>query len=645
MGKESNVKENSPIYTFRNEIKESISQNPVTIIVGETGSWKSTLLPSFALEATGGRGKVAVTQPRRIAARSIAKRIAELEGCEIGEKVGYQVRFDDQTGPDTQINVMTDGLLLRQAQTDPLLSEYSVIMIDEAHERSENIDVTIGRIKQIQKEREGTDNPLTVIIASATMEQEKLSRYFDDAPIIEVPGRQFPIELHYEKEMPEDVIKAAAERVHSLLDQDKEGDMLIFMPGKTEIEKTIREINRLGEIDADVLPFFADMSAEEQDKVLAETGKRKIIVSTNIAETSLNLPKLRIVIDSGLIKEKGFDPIRGIDTLPVIEHAQSGCNQRGGRAGRFAPGECHRLYTKQSFERRPKFQTPEILRSNLNATSLRLSEAGTTEIESFPFIDYPTRRTIDRARSTLQTLGALDEEGSLTEVGQTLSELPLEPHVAKMLLEADNNNCVEAVATVAAFIEGKNIFLRPKDHEIEADKRHDAFKVKGSDFMTLLNIWRLYEKNEHDENWAAQNYFNGDVLKEVTDIREQLFDILLKNNITISDSYDATDIGKSVTAGLMHNLLVKSKGTSYRLSGDGTRTSVAVHPSSALKYHEPNHMVAAEVVETTDVYARTCQTVEPDWLTDAQAFPGKRRAGKKERRQKKKEGAVELYSR
>ncbi len=643
-----------PIHASEDEIIDAIQNNLIVILSGETGSGKSTQMPDIALKALGGEGKIVGTQPRRIAARRIAYRIAEQEGCEVGEEVGYHIRFDNKITSKTEVAIETDGMLLQEMQGDRLLSKYDVVIMDEMHEKSETMAIMHGLVLHAIEERSQTDKPLRGIILSATMDTQKLSRRLNGAPVIEIPGRQFEIEVHHSDAEVADKPKAAAEEVRDILDGDEEGNIMVFMDGEATVNRTIREIESLCDTtDLEVLPLFADMSSEDQDKAVAKSEKRTVVVSTNVGETSLTPDNVTTVIDSGSIKEKGYNPQTGIDYLLPMEHAQSGCVQRGGRTGRTSPGTVIRLYTEDNFNKRPKFQTPEIQRSNLQSATLRLINLGYKDIESFPFPDPPDHRTVKRAISILQSLGAIDEERELTETGRVMADLPLEPYISRMLIEADKNGCTQEVVTIAAFIDGKNIFLRPENQKEDADRKHDALKVKNSDFLTYLKIWETYERNKDDENWVTDNFLNPDVLTEAGNIRDQLFDILAKNNFDLKSRRDPQAINRSIVSGLTHRLLIKSKGSSYILKDDPTRTPISIHPSSSLKHNDslPSHMIAAEVVETevagreNRVYARTCQPIGGDLLKEFFPEAGKkRRPGKKERREERGKG-TEIYSR
>jgi RNA helicase HrpA len=605
-----------PILKYAEKIKETIASNQNAIIVGETGSGKTTQIPLLLREIISPEDRIAITQPRRVAARSVARYVAERVKCHIGEEVGYQVRFEDHTTEGTRINFMTDGILLRKIQEDPFLREYSIVMVDEAHERTLNIDFVLGLLKLLQRKRtEAGLPPLKIIITSATLEKEKFARYFGNSPMVEVPGRLYPVEIHYEEEPVYDYTKTAAEKVRMIVEQNKKGDILIFMPGEEEIYKTIREIEALRLPGIIILPLYGQMSPEEQDKIFEETNERKVIVATNIAETSVTVPGIRYVIDSGLIKQIEFDPSTGIETLAVRPHAKSGCIQRAGRAGRLAPGECWRLYTESGFNNRPEFQTPEIQRSNLAHVVLMMKKIGIEDVRSFEFIDPPEAKALEQAIDTLKALGALDENEQIAEIGETMAELPLEPHIARMVIEAEKHNCVKAVCTIVSFLGGRSVFVRPKSKEPEDDTAHRRFKVPESDFLTLLKVWQEYEANDYSDDWAKNNFLNSKVLYGVKQIRYQLFRVLRRNGIRASELQDPEAIGKSVAAGLIENLMEYYSRYSYRRVKDG-KSGFFIHPSSAVFGHTPRFIVSAEIVQTTKPYARFVQEVKPQWIRE-----------------------------
>lgn len=615
-----------PIIEYEQEIRETIRNNSTSIIVGETGSGKTTQIPLMLLEELGPNEKIAITQPRRVAARSVSSYVASNVGCHVGEDVGYQIRFEDHTSEGTRINFMTDGILLRKMQEDPLLSEYSAVMVDEAHERSLNIDITLGLLKRLQRKRERAGlEPIKIIVTSATLEKEKFAEYFNEAPTVEVPGRLYPVDVHNMEPGEKgdfldtrgnfDYTKAAADRVRKITEERKEGDVLIFMPGKMEIDKTIDQIRTLELDDVETLPLYGSMSPEDQDKIFSEIKKRKIIVSTNIAETSITVPGVKHVIDSGLIKQKEFDPRTGISSLATRFHAKSGCKQRMGRAGRLASGECWQLYTEEEFEQRQDFQTPEMKRSDLAHVVLMMKDMKIEDVRSFEFIDPPPRETIEQAIEELITLGALDENENITAIGETMADLPLEPRIARMVIEADKHNCVETVCTIAAFLGNRSVFVRPKEKELEADQSHAKFKDTKSDFLTLLKVWKEYETNGYDYKWARENFLHTRVLNEVSNIRYQLFRALKRNGIRATENEDPEIIGKSIASGLVGNLMIYDGQHSYR-KAVGTQRDFYIHPGSATFGYDPKFFVPAEIMETSRKFARNCQTVKPEWIPE-----------------------------
>jgi RNA helicase HrpA len=517
-----------PILAKKKEILDAIRANQVTIVVGETGSGKTTQIPIFLYEdgyATNDR-RVGVTQPRRIAATSVAAFVAKQIGTELGDAVGYQIRFDDQTADTTQVKFMTDGILLQEIQTDTELSQYSVIMVDEAHERSENIDFLLGLLKDLLKRR----SDLKVVVTSATIDEQKFSRYFGNAPIVNVSGRMYPVDIiwsdtdYSERQMVNEVVSQVA-HIHQT---QPSGDILVFMTGRDDIMAVIAGLEKRELEDLLPLPVYGELSTEDQQKIFSRyLGKRKVVVATNIAETSITVDGVVYVVDSGFIKQSNFHSDTGIKSLDVVEHSQAGCNQRAGRAGRVQSGVCYRMYTNLNFKSRPAFTTPEILRVSLADVVLKMENIGIENIEEFDFIDPPDREAFHEAYETLIALGAIHRGvKGLTDIGRAMARLPLDPRIARMVLEAEKHGCVKNVATVAAFLSVRNVFVRPKDSEWEADAAHEQFKDEKSDAITFLNIWKRYEASNFDGSWCYRNFLNAKTMGEVRRIREQLFSIL-----------------------------------------------------------------------------------------------------------------------
>ncbi len=606
-----------PMDERREDIERLLHEHDNGVIIGETGSGKTTRIPEFLLDAHP-QAKIAITQPRRVAARSVSRYVAARRGEEVGGEVGYQVRFEDQTTKGTRANFMTDGILLRKLSFDPLLTEYDIVMVDEAHERSLNIDFVLGLLKRVQAEREKRGMPqLKVIATSATIEKEKFANYFGSSPVIEVPGRMFPVDTQYEREPVRDYAKAAAERVKQIARGGQPGDVLIFMPGEEEIRRTIAEIESHNIPGIDVLPLFGSMAPEDQDKIFDKNPKRKVIVSTNIAETSLTIDGVRFVVDSGLIKQKEFDPSTGIEALLTRRHAKSGCEQRKGRAGRTASGTCYRLYTEQEYNERQPFQTPEINRSNLDHVILAMKKIGIEDVRTFDFIDKPKDAAIDSAIKTLKMLGALDDNERLTPMGETMAELPLRPELARMVIEAEKYGCTGSITTIAVMFGEKSIFVRPKEKEREADQAHAGFKREGSDFLTMLEVWKQWSAAGFNDKWARDRYLNVRQLFEVKEIRAQLMRELKRQDIAVEDRSATTEnIQKSVAAGLIQHLLTASGRFSYDRVVNGGGESIMIHPSSASFEQKPKYMIGAEVVTTSKTFARKCQPVKAEWLPD-----------------------------
>ncbi len=608
-----------PIQRFETRIKETILNNESCLIIGATGSGKTTEIPGYLLDIL--EGKILVTQPRPLAASSIGKYVASKRDVPIGQEIGYQIRFDNHTTEGTRLNFITDGIFLRIIQSNPLLEGYSAVMVDEAHERSQNIDFSLGLLKatQIKRKEQGLP-PLKIIISSATIEKEKFAQYFDSAPALEIPGRLYPVKISYEtyNPVPNQIPSLAADKVKEILTTSQAGDILIFMPGEQEISKTIEAINLevSNKDNIEILPLYGQMDPESQNKIFTKNGKRKIIVSTNIAETSLTIPGIIYVIDSCLIKQIKYDPDKGIQSLETNMHSQSGLTQRAGRAGRVQPGFCYRLCTEAAFDQADKFSTPEILRANLSNVILTMKSLKISP-DTFDFIDQPGVKNIQEAITILKEIGALDREGNITQDGEIMNELPLEPHLGRILVESERYNNAETIVTITAFLSGKNVFVRPKEKARQADEVHEQFEDNDSDFITFLNVWKAYEKSNYSYRWAVDNFLNPKVLNEIKEIRLQLLRILRKNNIKAEKNEDPDKIGLCITAGLLDKLFLSSGFHTYQHKSkyDGHDSSSAyIHPSSVLFSKNPDLFVCNKVVETSKPFALDCQTVKPEWI-------------------------------
>jgi len=626
------ILEDIPVARLRKIIRDEIREHPNFVLIGETGSGKTTCLPPLLLELRdelGLTGSIAVTQPRRVATKSVAARVSEMMNCEISDKVGYHIRFEDRTTEGTDITFMTDGILLRKIQFDPFLSEYSIVMVDEAHERSLNMDLCLGLLKQVNVSRISVGlEPIRIVVTSATIERNKFADFIsksDEDNSVLIEGKMFPVEVFYEEIFyPNyDFTRGAADKVDQIIRNGVPGDILIFMPGKREIELTIENIKATvhGE-DLEIMPLHSELSPDDQDKIFADSSKRKVIVSTNIAETSVTIDGIIHVIDSGLVKQTEFDPRTGIEHLVLTSHALSGLEQRKGRAGRTAPGYCYRLFTQESLKRRQPFQTPEIQRSDLAHVVLAMKKVGINDPANFDFIDPPEKAAISQAIDTLTTLGALDEDGVITEIGEILVELGLEPRLGRMVIEATMRDCVNEVCIIAAFLGGKRIFSRPTDSEVEADRAHDRFRDRESDFVTYLNIWNGYVRSGYCDEWAKENFLNERALEEVKNVRMDLIDVLARHEIVIEENakinLNRDQLGKSITAGFITNLIERTGKFSFGKI-DGTRKDIFVHPSSVM-FNQNN----ASLVVSGDIfinpqgkaYASDCMMVKPEWIIE-----------------------------
>jgi ATP-dependent helicase HrpA len=636
-----------PITARRDDLVAAIRENPVVVIAGETGSGKSTQLPKMCLEAgLGGRARIGCTQPRRVAALSISRRLAEELGVEWGRGVGCKIRFSDQSRADTAIKVMTDGILLAEVQGDPLLSEYEAIVMDEAHERSLNIDFLLGHLKRLLERRDD----LKLVITSATIDTERFAAAFGGAPIVEVSGRLFPVSVRYRPHDPEaeeagdlTYIDAAVDAVGELVGESSEGDLLVFMPGERDIRETCNRLATLHRDELDVVPLFGRLTAGEQQQVFAPGGRRRVVVATNIAETSLTVPRIRYVVDTGLARLSRYHPATRSRRLPIELISQSSANQRKGRCGRVRDGVCVRLYGEEDFAARPAYTEPEIQRCNLAEVVLRLQAWHLGEIETFPFLDPPPAPAIRGAYQLLQELGALDEERRLTSLGRDLARLPVDPSIGRMLLEAQGEKALSEVLVIAAGLSIQDPRERPLDRKGEAEAAHRQFGHARSDFLTLLNIWNAY----HDtwEQLSTQNqmrkfcrdrFLSFIRMREWRDVHAQLQDALreLGADRPNENPADYASIHRSILTGLWGHVAQRIERNQYRLPGgravflfpgsglfaQGTRKPGRSGEKSSIAAKEgvqqPHWILAGELVETSRSFARTAAGIEPSWIIE-----------------------------
>lgn len=630
--------EHIPVAALRKEIRVELRNHPNFVLVGETGSGKTTCLGPLLIELRDElklKGKVGITQPRRIATTSVTDRVSEMMGSKVGDRIGYHVRFDNNTSKDTDLVIMTDGILLKKLQFDPLLLEFSIIMVDEAHERSLNIDLCLGLLKGVNYDRakQGID-PIRIVVSSATIDRNRFAEYIGYEDIdnsVEIQGKMFPVEVFYETDdSPNyDFTLGAAKKVKQIINANSPGDILIFMPGKREINDTIEYIyDQVGHADIEILQLHSELSPEEQNKVFGPSKKRKVIVSTNIAETSVTIDGIIHVIDSGLIKQNQFDPRTGIEQLVLVEHAISGIDQRLGRAGRTSYGFCHRLFTEKSLQRRQRFQTPEIQRSNLSQVILAMKKVGISDVEGFDFIDQPDRESVHHALELLTKLGALDDYGDITDIGDFMVDLSIEPRLARMIIEATdpNSNCLNEICILASFLDGKSVFVRPSEPLLarKADSLHAQFKNnKESDFLVFLNVWQGYVQSGYSSEWAQANYLNEKVLEEAVKVRQELLDVLSSRGIEIDPrtkpKINKDAIGRAIASGLVGNVLRFTKRSFKKI--DNTKGDIFVHPSSVLgrtNFRDGDYIVSADIFMNAEgkTYAASCMPVNQEWIRD-----------------------------
>ena len=615
-----------PIYQFRDDIVQAVHDYQVLIIVGETGSGKTTQIPQYLYEAgyTNNGMKIGCTQPRRVAAMSVAARVAEEVGVKLGNEVGYAIRFEDNTSDKTILKYMTDGMLLRELLTEPDLGQYSALMIDEAHERTVPTDIACGLLKDITKARPD----LKLLVSSATMDAKKFQRYFDNAPIFNIPGRRYPVDLHYTPQPEANYLAAAITTVFQIHVTQGSGDILVFLTGQEEIEaaeQSLQETARkLGSKIPELIvcPIYANLPSDLQTKIFEPTppGARKVVLATNIAETSLTIDGIVFVIDPGFVKENVFNPRTGMESLVVTPCSRASANQRAGRAGRVGPGKCFRLYTKWAYYNElEENTTPEIQRTNLNSVILMLKSLGIDQLLDFDFMDPPPAETIIRALEQLYALGALNDRGELTKVGRQMAEFPTDPMLAKAILAADKYGCVEEVLSIVSMLgEGSSLFFRPKDKKIHADSARARFTIKdGGDHMTLLNVWNQWVDSDFSYVWARENFLQQRSLTRARDVRDQLAKLCDRVEVTISTcgASDQAPILKAITAGFFPNAArLQRGGDSYRTVKNGQ--TVYLHPSSTLFEVNPKWAIYYELVLTSKEYMRSNMPLQAEWLLE-----------------------------
>uniref|UniRef100_A0A7S0I880 RNA helicase n=1 Tax=Micromonas pusilla TaxID=38833 RepID=A0A7S0I880_MICPS len=613
-----------PIYPYREDLIQAVEDHQVVVIVGETGSGKTTQIPQYMWEAGFAKGdsKIGCTQPRRVAAMSVSARVANEAGVKLGNEVGYSIRFEDCTSEKTKLKYMTDGMLLREFLGEPDLASYSVMMVDEAHERTLHTDVLFGLVKDIARFRPD----IKLLISSATLDAEKFSEYFDFAPIFRIPGRRYPVDIMYTKQPEADYLDAAIVTVLQIHVTQPPGDILLFCTGQEEIE-TAEEIlkQRMRSMGSKVpelavAPIYASLPSDLQAKIFEPPpeGGRKVVLATNIAETSLTIDGIKYVIDPGFCKQKSYNPRTGMESLMVTPTSQASALQRAGRAGRTSAGKCFRLYTAWSFQNELDPNTvPEIQRTNLGNVVLMLKSLGINDLMHFDFMDAPPAETLLRALEQLYALGALNDRGELTKLGRRMAEFPLDPMLSKTLVASDKYKCSEEVATICCMLSsGNTIFYRPKDKIQLADHAHQAFHIGNvGDHLALLNVYNQWADTNYSTQWCYENFVQVRSMKRARDIRDQLLGLLERVEIDLVSDRNALDsIKKCITAGFFYHTAKLQKNGSYRTVKNPQ--TVSIHPSSGLAKELPRWVVYFELVFTTKEYMRQVIEIDPKWLME-----------------------------
>ncbi len=612
------------------DIAAAIAAHPVVIVAGATGSGKTTQLPKIALSM--GRGStrlIGVTQPRRIAATSVATRVAKELGTPLGVDVGYQIRFEDKTGPSTSIKFMTDGILLAEIQGDPNLRRYDTLILDEAHERSLTIDFLLGWIKRILPARPD----LKVIVSSATLETERFSEFFGGAPVIQVEGRTFPVDVLYQP--PDDdaeMADAVADAVVDVTSLDPHGDILVFLPGEREIREAENALVARSLRHTVVQPLYARLSAADQSRVWASISERRVILATNVAETSVTIPGIVYVIDTGVARLSRYDPRSGTTALQIEAISQASADQRKGRCGRVRDGICVRLYNEESFAARPAFTDPEIQRTGLAGVILRMKSLDLGDIEDFPFLDPPQSRSITEGYRVLLELGALDARRALTPLGKQLSRFPVDPRIARMILAGAERGCLPDILVIAAALNLQDPRERPREHQQRADELHRRFRDERSDFAGLLKLWDFVREAEakgtsHLRRTCKDNFLSFLRVREWKDIHRQLQEVVRELRLGTgakpppkpARGTDDAPMDEALHLSLLTGLLSKvgQWNSQHRIYLGTRETRFALHPGSALARKTPAWVMAFELVETTQLFARTAARIEPEWLLEA----------------------------
>ncbi|KAH9388138.1 putative pre-mRNA-splicing factor ATP-dependent RNA helicase dhx16 [Tyrophagus putrescentiae] len=627
-----------PVFPYKDALIEAIRDHQVLIIEGETGSGKTTQVPQYLHEAgftEGGKKKVGCTQPRRVAAMSVAARVAEEMGVKLGGEVGYSIRFEDCTSEQTVIKYMTDGMLLREFLGEPDLASYSVIIIDEAHERTLHTDILFGLVKDIARFRPD----LKLLISSATLDAQKFSDFFDEAPVFRIPGRRFPVEIYYTKAPEADYVDACVVTILQIhLTQNRRGDVLVFLPGQEEIEQCqellVERQRKLGSRASELLirPIYANLPTDMQAQVFEPTppGARKVVLATNIAETSITIDNIIFVIDPGYCKQNSFNPRTGMESLVVVPISRASANQRAGRSGRVAAGKCFRLFTSWAFQNELEENTiPEIQRVHLGNVVLMLKSLGINDIIHFDYLDPPSSEALVIALEQLYALGALNHLGELTRLGRRMAEFPLDPMMSRALLAAEKYACTEELLTICAMLSvNSSVFYRPKDKAVHADTARKRFFRPGGDHLSLFAVYKQWADAEYSRQWCVENYVQYRSMVRARDVRDQLEKLMERVEVEVVKSkpknssgsessdqdIDHVAVRKAITAGYFYHTAKLNKGGNYRtIKGNQT---VLIHPNSALFEETPRCLLYHELVLTTKEYMRQSIEIDPAWLLE-----------------------------
>ncbi|XP_023172498.1 pre-mRNA-splicing factor ATP-dependent RNA helicase DHX16 [Drosophila hydei] len=612
-----------PVYPFKEDLIAAVKEHQVLIIEGETGSGKTTQVPQYLVEAgfTADKKMIGCTQPRRVAAMSVAARVAEEMGVKLGNEVGYSIRFEDCTSDRTILKYMTDGTLHREFLSEPDLGSYSVMIIDEAHERTLHTDILFGLVKDIARFRP----ELKLLISSATLDAEKFSAFFDDAPIFRIPGRRYPVDIFYTKAPEADYIDACCVSVLQIHATQPLGDILVFLTGQDEIE-TCQEVlqdrvKRLGSKIRELLivPVYANLPSDMQAKIFEPTppNARKVILATNIAETSLTIDNIIYVIDPGFAKQNNFNSRTGMESLMVVPISKASANQRAGRAGRTAPGKCFRLYTAWAYKHELEENTvPEICRINLGNAVLMLKALGINDLIHFDFLDPPPHETLVLALEQLYALGALNHHGELTKLGRRMAEFPVDPMMGKMLLASEKYKCSEEMVTIAAMLSVNSaIFYRPKDKIIHADTARKNFNHMHGDHLSLLQVYNQWAETDYSTQWCYENFIQYRSMKRARDVREQLVGLMQRVEIDMVSCLPETiNVRKASTAGYFYHVARLSKGGHYKTIKHNQ--TVMIHPNSSLFEELPRWVLYHELVFTSKEYMRQVIEIESKWLLE-----------------------------